>query len=70
MQINPKAQARAREEIDAVMAANGGNLPDFEDRDQGKLPYVEAILWEVVRWKPVSPVGGSARFLVPQNHRY
>ncbi|KAJ7181541.1 cytochrome P450 [Mycena crocata] len=45
----PKSQA----EIDSVIGR--GNLPDFADEDA--LPYVGAVVKEVLRWKPVAPFG-------------
>lgn len=45
---NPEVLARAHEEIDRVMG--GDRLPTLEDRPN--LPYVEAIIAEVVRIRP------------------
>lgn len=49
MVLNPDVQARAQAEIDAVCGHD--RLPGFEDREL--LPYVEAIIKEVLR--QVSP---------------
>ncbi|PPQ95248.1 hypothetical protein CVT26_014939 [Gymnopilus dilepis] len=51
---NPEAQAKAQKEIDSVIA--NGELPTFEDRDS--LPYVTALVTEVLRWCLSSPLGG------------
>jgi cytochrome P450 len=49
---NPEVQARAQAEIDSVVGS--ARLPNFEDR--ASLPYVEAVLREVLRWHPAVPL--------------
>ena len=39
----------------AVDAALEGRLPTF--KDFGKIPYVDAIVGEVFRWSPITPLG-------------
>ncbi len=53
MVLHPEVQAKAHEEIDRVVGRH--RLPNFGDRDS--LPYVNAIVKEVLRWYPVSPLG-------------
>lgn len=53
MTIGPKFQRKAQEEIDRVVGPS--RLPTIADRDL--LPYVEAIIKEVLRWHPVAPMG-------------
>ncbi|KAJ7146857.1 cytochrome P450 [Mycena epipterygia] len=53
MLANPEAQRKAQMEIDAVIGQ--GQLPDFNDEQS--LPYVSAVVKEVLRWKPVTPIG-------------
>ena len=53
--LHPKAQQRARDEIDASVGRD--RLPTFEDRP--KLPFVDAMCKEVMRWRPVAPLGTS-----------
>jgi len=53
MLIHPEVQAKAHAEIDAAIGHD--RLPEFEDRPS--LPYVEALLMEVLRWMPVTPQG-------------
>ncbi|KIK66620.1 hypothetical protein GYMLUDRAFT_908855 [Collybiopsis luxurians FD-317 M1] len=48
----PKYQKKAQEELDRVLGSD--RLPDFRDRDN--LPYVQAIVDEVLRWQPVTPM--------------
>jgi len=53
MIMNPEVQARAQEQIDAVVPAK--RLPDLNDRPL--LPLVDAILRETIRWMPSAPIG-------------
>ncbi|KAL0575702.1 hypothetical protein V5O48_006262 [Marasmius crinis-equi] len=53
MILHPDAQAKAREELDAVIGPS--RLPDFNDR--GSLPYIDALVKETLRWSPVAPLG-------------
>jgi cytochrome P450 len=53
MTLHPEVQARAQAEIDSVLGPE--NLPTIADRS--RLPFVEAILWEVLRWGQVGPQG-------------
>ncbi|KAL4972955.1 cytochrome P450 [Aspergillus desertorum] len=53
MALYPDVQRRAQEELDAVLGPT--KLPTFEDR--AKLPYIEAIVKEALRWHPVAPMG-------------
>ncbi|PBK58991.1 cytochrome P450 [Armillaria solidipes] len=59
MSLHPEVQRRAQAEVDAV--TGGTRLPTLEDRAQGRLPYVEAIVQETFRWNPATPIGGSFR---------
>ncbi|KAJ7142241.1 cytochrome P450 [Mycena epipterygia] len=53
MLANPEAQRKAQMEINMVIGQ--GQLPDFNDEQS--LPYVSALVKEVLRWKPVAPIG-------------
>ena len=53
MVLYPEVQKKAREELDNVVGP--GCLPQFGDRV--KLPYIEALVKEVYRWIPVTPLG-------------
>ncbi|KAF8139517.1 cytochrome P450 [Mycena galopus ATCC 62051] len=53
MAIHPDIQKKAQTEIDKFIGTH--RLPEFEDRPL--LPFVEAIYREVMRWKPVLPLG-------------
>ncbi|KAJ7281062.1 cytochrome P450 [Mycena rebaudengoi] len=52
MLANPEAQRKAQAEIDAV--TGGKYLPDFDD--EANMPYVSALVKEVLRWKNVTPI--------------
>ena len=48
----PAVQARAQAELDAVLGQE--RLPTRADRAQ--LPYVDAVLKECMRWRPILPL--------------
>ncbi|KAI0743121.1 cytochrome P450 [Daedaleopsis nitida] len=50
----PEIQKRAQAEVDAVLG--GKRLPTMADRP--RLPYVDAVLSEVLRWVSIAPVIG------------
>jgi cytochrome P450 len=60
MALYPEVQRKAQTEIDQVVG--NSRLPDFSDEDA--LPYVQAVLKEVLRWHPVAPLGGSLRVMI------
>jgi cytochrome P450 len=49
----PQTQDRAQEELDMVVGR--GRLPSFTDRHH--LPYIQAMVKEVLRWRPPLPFG-------------
>src|SRR6266576_470711 len=51
--LRPEIQKMAQEELDTVIRRE--RLPTFEDRP--KLPFVDAVCKEVMRWRPVAPLG-------------
>ncbi|KAF7365093.1 O-methylsterigmatocystin oxidoreductase [Mycena venus] len=53
MALNPEVVRKAQNEIDTVVGV--GRLPGFEDR--GALSYCEAVFREVLRWRPIAPLG-------------
>ncbi|KAI0676963.1 cytochrome P450 [Trametes maxima] len=53
MSCFPEVQRRAQAEIDAVVGQD--RLPVLEDAE--RLPYLKALVLEVLRWIPVGPVG-------------
>ncbi|KAF8661199.1 hypothetical protein AX16_001479 [Volvariella volvacea WC 439] len=53
LMCNPEIQEKAQAEIDMVVKP--GHLPDFNDKES--LPYLSAVVKEVLRWYTVSPLG-------------
>ena len=49
----PEVQKRAQEELDAVVGRS--RVPTFADMPH--LPYITAIVKEVLRWRPPAPYG-------------
>ncbi|KAJ7658598.1 cytochrome P450 [Mycena olivaceomarginata] len=52
MALNPEVVHKAQHEIDTVVGLNC--LPGFEHRST--LPYCEAVVREVLRWRPITPL--------------
>ena len=53
MSLHPLVMQRAQEDIDRV--TEGERLPTFEDWE--RLPYINAIILEVLRYNTVTPLG-------------
>lgn len=53
MILNPGVQDEVHAELDAVLGK--AVTPTFEDRE--RLPYLQAVLYEVMRWHPAFPLG-------------
>jgi len=53
--LSPHVQERARAELDLVIGRD--RLPTFDDRP--RLPYIEALCRELMRWQMVAPIGLS-----------
>ena len=51
--LYPSVMREAQEELERVVGSE--RLPSFEDR--GHLPYIESIVKEVLRWRPVTAGG-------------
>ena len=60
MLLYPDAQIWVQEELDRVIGKD--RLPRFADREN--LPYLEALIKEVHRWNPVTPLGASNSYYV------
>jgi len=52
---HPAALEAAHAELDSVVGAD--RMPAFEDEE--KLPYIRALVKEVLRWRPVAVLGGT-----------
>jgi cytochrome P450 len=53
MVLNPDVQSKAQDEITRVCDPN--QLPSLDDIDS--LPYVTAVVLEVLRWSASAPLG-------------
>ena len=53
MVLHPDKMRLAQAQIDAVVGRE--RLPTYADR--ANLPYVDAMVKEVLRWRPVGPMG-------------
>ena len=49
----PDTMRKAQAELDEVVGRH--RLPTFKDKE--KLPYVRAMVNEVLRWRPAAPLG-------------
>lgn len=54
MVLHPLVQERAQKEIDTILGP--GVLPTMSDRQ--RLPYIDNVILELLRWHPVTPTGG------------
>jgi Cytochrome P450 len=55
----PQVQRRAQAELDTVVGRD--RLPTFDDRQ--RLPYIEALCKELMRWQVLTPLGTVRSFL-------
>ena len=53
MLLYPDIQQKAQNELDTVIGRD--RFPTFEDRP--RLPFIDAICKEVLRWRPITPLG-------------
>ncbi|KAI0052748.1 cytochrome P450 [Auriscalpium vulgare] len=65
MTLYPGAQKRAQAELDSVLG--GERLPGFGDKDD--LPYVGALVKEVLRWIPVLPLAVPHRAVTSDQYK-
>ena len=59
--LYPEIVRAGQRELDEVLG--GERLADFSDMP--RLPYISAIVKEVLRWRPPTPVGASSRRVIP-----
>ena len=52
MTLSPEVMKKAREELDRVIGKE--RLPEFSDGDN--LPYIDAVVKELLRWNPPLPL--------------
>ncbi|KDR74419.1 hypothetical protein GALMADRAFT_99443 [Galerina marginata CBS 339.88] len=53
MALFPETQKKAQAAVDSIL--HGQRLPDFSD--YGQIPYLDALVNEVLRWNPGAPLG-------------
>jgi fumagillin biosynthesis cytochrome P450 monooxygenase len=63
----PKVQGEAQRELDQIIGS-ATRLPALEDRP--KLPYMEALLKESLRWWPIAPMGFPHTVTAPDGLEY
>lgn len=62
--LHPDVMRTARKELDEVVGPS--RIPSFEDRS--RLPYIEAIMKELMRWRPVT--AGGVPHAIAQEDEY
>ncbi|KAI0094761.1 cytochrome P450 [Irpex rosettiformis] len=63
--VYPEVLVNAQAEIDRVIG--NGRLPTLDDRHD--LPYIEAVVWECLRWNPVTPLGLARKMTENDEYR-
>ncbi|KIP12415.1 hypothetical protein PHLGIDRAFT_498342 [Phlebiopsis gigantea 11061_1 CR5-6] len=63
--VHPEIQVKAQAQIDKVIGSD--RLPTFEDRES--LPYIDCIVWECLRWNPVTPLGLARKVTEDDEYR-
>jgi len=53
MVLHPHVQKKAQKELDAILSE--GRLPTLADK--AALPYIDCIIQELLRWRPIAPMG-------------
>ena len=56
MLLYPDVMHKAQSQLDEVVGRD--RLPSFDDQEN--LPYITAIVKELLRWRPIGPLGVSA----------
>ncbi|KAH9853884.1 cytochrome P450 [Lenzites betulinus] len=64
MTLHPEVQRKAQAEIESVVGTD--RVPTAADREN--LPYIHAILLEVLRWNPVATLGAAHRTIEDDFH--
>lgn len=65
MALNPDIQEKAHQELDDYIGRS--RLPNFSDREN--LPYINAILMEVLRFFPIIPLVVPHRVTVEDEYK-
>ena len=62
MALHPTVQAKAQAQLDSVVGMD--RLPEIDDISS--LPYIKAVLMEIMRWRPVVPLSMCHPWLIPR----
>ncbi len=65
MAMYPLVQKKAQQELETVLGF--GRLPEFSDRPS--LPYIQAIVKELLRWHSVTPLGMPHRAVADDEYK-
>ena len=65
MVLNPGVMKKAQEELDRVIGKD--RLPSFSDKDD--LPYIDALLKELLRWNPPLPFSFPSRITLDDEYQ-
>ena len=65
MVLHPDEQKKAQAELDRVVGTD--RLPEFSDEDS--LPYICALIKELLRWRSVVPLGIPHRSVEEDQYR-
>ena len=64
MTLNPDVQRKCHEELDNVVGRD--RMPNFNDFES--MPYIRATVREILRWRPVDPIGTSTAISMKGQH--
>ena len=65
MVLNPEVMKKAQEELDRVVGKD--RLPDFPDKEN--LPYIDALLKELLRWNAPLPLNFPSRIALDDEYK-
>jgi len=64
--LYPDIQKKAQDELDSVTGRE--RLPTFEDRP--RLPFIDAVCKETLRWSPITPLGAFPQYTFGMSERH
>ncbi|KAK7462214.1 hypothetical protein VKT23_007819 [Stygiomarasmius scandens] len=62
---NPQILKKGQKAVDNAIGTD--RLPDFSD--QGSIPYVDALMKEALRWRPITPLAAPHALMVDDEYR-
>ena len=60
---HPNVMRRAQAELDSVVGRE--RAPNYQD--MVNLPYIQAVVHETLRWRPVLPLGMATFYIIMQS---